>query len=265
MRRRAAAMLASLALANVLILGLLALVGARYPSFVSPGILAYSFGLRHAVDADHLAAIDNVSRKLIADRRPSLAVGLYFSLGHSSVVLVMCVGVAAGSAYLQQHTDRLQQVGAIIGTSVSASVLLLVASINLVIAAGLAREWRALRRSQSGATVTQVHADHDGGGGTHTHVVTIDKGARLSGPGFLIRCCPRLIAVVDRAWKMYFVGFLFGLGFDTASEVALLALTAMGAKNGLVRPRRSNSRHGRGHPRGPPRLAVRRPSPRRSR
>ncbi|KAH8070059.1 high-affinity nickel-transport protein [Aureococcus anophagefferens] len=229
-RWRAALMLASLAAANVTLLGALAAVGSRYPAFASPGVLAFSFGLRHAVDADHLAAIDCVSRKLIADRRPSLGVGLYFSLGHSTVVLLLCVGVAAGSAELK-HRGGLERVGAVVGAAVSAGVLLLVGAVNVAIARGLFREWRALR---SGGLVEEVHGDHDGGAGTHTHLVAVDADARIvAGPGFLARCCPRAFDVVDRAWKMYYVGFLFGLGFDTASEVALLALTALSAKDGL--------------------------------
>ena len=229
-RWRAALMLASLAAANVTLLGALAAVGSRYPAFVSRGVLAFSFGLRHAVDADHLAAIDCVSRKLIADRRPSLGVGLYFSLGHSTVVLLLCVGVAAGSAELK-HRGGLERVGAVVGAAVSAGVLLLVGAVNVAIARGLFREWRALR---SGGLVEEVHGDHDGGAGTHTHLVAVDADARIvAGPGFLARCCPRAFDVVDRAWKMYYVGFLFGLGFDTASEVALLALTALSAKDGL--------------------------------
>ena len=224
-RWRAALMLASLAAANVTLLGALAAVGSRYPAFASPGVLAFSFGLRHAVDADHLAAIDCVSRKLIADRRPSLGVGLYFSLGHSTVVLLLCVGVAAGSAELK-HRGGLERVGAVVGAAVSAGVLLLVGAVNVAIARGLFREWRALR---SGGLVEEVHGDHDGGAGTHTHLVAVDADARIvAGPGFLARCCPRAFDVVDRAWKMYYVGFLFGLGFDTASEVGLLALAALG-------------------------------------
>ena len=229
-RRRAATMLAGLAAANVVLLVSLGLVGARYPSFVSPGVLAFSFGLRHAVDADHLAAIDCVSRKLIADGRPSLGVGLFFSLGHSTVVVLLCVGVAAGSEYLSRRGE-LERVGAVVGTSVSAGVLLLVGLVNLAIARGLLREWRAPR--SPARVVEEEHADHDGGGGTHTHVVVIDAEARVSGPGVLARCCPGAFDVIDRAHKMYLVGFLFGLGFDTASEVALLALTAMGARDGL--------------------------------
>ena len=274
LRCRAAIMLGILVVANAVMLGTLGVVAASYPAFLSLGILAFSFGLRHAVDADHIAAIDNVSRKLIADQRPSLGVGLYFSLGHSSVVFFLCIGVAAGSAFLQHHTDKLQQVGTVIGTGVSAFVLSLVAIINLFIARGLYRDWRELRAPPVDF-VEEVHENHDGGGGLHSHIIAVRRGAacsgpgtcsascqpapacspsvvlsvvsrasnparaqvdseaRISGPGFLSRCCPRIFSVVDRAWKMYFVGLLFGLGFDTASEVALLALTAMGAKNGL--------------------------------
>ncbi|KAL3915762.1 MAG: hypothetical protein SGPRY_007090, partial [Prymnesium sp.] len=166
MKCRALTILSLLLLVNVLLLISLVLVGMHYPAFVSPGILAFSFGLRHAVDADHIAAIDNVSRKLISENRPSLVVGLYFSLGHSSVVFLLCILVAAGSTVLQHHSDELRHLGGIIGTIISACVLFLVAIVNLGIAHSLVREWRALRR-QPTEQIRQVHENHDGDGGTH--------------------------------------------------------------------------------------------------
>ena len=172
LRCRAVIVLAVLVAFNALMLGSLGVVAARYPAFLSPGVLAYTFGLRHAVDADHIAAIDNVSRKLIADQRPSLGVGLFFSLGHSSIVFFLCIGVAAGSAFLQHHTDQLQQIGTVIGTGVSAFVLSLVAIINLVIAHGLYRDWRALRARPAGF-VEEIHQNHYGGGGTHSHIIAV--------------------------------------------------------------------------------------------
>ena len=278
----------SLVAVNVGLLVSLALISVHYPKFSSPGILAFTFGLRHAVDADHIAAIDNVSRKLISDGQKPLLVGFYFSLGHSTVVTLLCAGVAFGSTWLRKHLDNVKSVGAIVGTSVSAFVLLVVAGMNCVVAYRLVKSWRAYsagqkrrrravgvnntsgiqspllggrkRRSRrsgppsgpppSGPTSSYVDPTsglsfvmgpthlHDDGAPEHTHMIVIDEAGVVAVPdeessssmgGCFTRCCPRLFGAVDASWKMYPIGFLFGLGFDTASEVALLGLTAMNA------------------------------------
>ena len=107
LKSRAFLLIGFLFLVNVVCLVMLLLVTVKYPAILSPGILAFSFGLRHAVDADHIAAIDNVTRKLISEGQRPLTVGLWFSLGHSSVVVIMCIVVAAGSSYMREHMNRM--------------------------------------------------------------------------------------------------------------------------------------------------------------
>jgi high-affinity nickel permease len=174
LKARAGAIVAMLVLANGASLGALALVARSHPKFVSPGILAFTFGLRHAVDADHIAAIDNVSRRLIADGQRSLLVGFWFSLGHSTVVVLLCAGVAFGSTYLRKHLDNVKSVGAIVGTSVSATVLLLVAGMNIFVGWGLMKRWRAVRARRRLELAEDAAAAGGGGGGDgyHVHVTT---------------------------------------------------------------------------------------------
>lgn len=124
-----------LVLINVVLfgcLGSLVYIGG-YTSLLSPSLLAFSFGIRHAVDADHIAAIDNVTRKLIRDGRRPLTVGLWFSLGHSTIVVILCILIAVGSTYARDHLDSASSVGSIVGTIVSATVLLLIGSLNLYV------------------------------------------------------------------------------------------------------------------------------------
>jgi high-affinity nickel-transport protein len=181
-------------------------VFAGDPAALGVCLLAYGLGLRHAVDADHIAAIDNVTRKLMQDGHQPVGVGFFFSLGHSTIVIGLCLLVALGTGFVQTHYPELQEVGSVIGTSVSAAFLLLIAAINFVI---FLRVWRALRAARAGR---EPHGDLLGEPGPGRGVL-----ARLWGP---------LFRAVGRSWHMYPVGFLFGLGFDTASEVALLGLAA---------------------------------------
>lgn len=206
LRTKVARIILALVGANACALATLLMLGRVYPSLVSAGVLAMSFGLRHAVDADHIAAIDNVTRRLIAEGKQPLLVGLWFSLGHSSVVCLICVAAACGSAYLQAFFDGVfHGVGGIISMTVSAGLLLAVGVANLLGAAH------------------SMHASHKegGGGGQHEH------------GGLVARCCPMLLRAIDSEWKMLCLGFLFGLGFETSSEVALLALAAMSGGAGI--------------------------------
>ena len=276
---RIAIIVSSLVALNIILLVALAFISLHYPKFSSPGILAFTFGLRHAVDADHIAAIDNVSRKLISDGKTPLLVGFYFSVGHSTVVTLLCAGVAFGSNWLRKHLNNVKSVGAIVGTSVSALVLLIVAAMNIVVAWRLIVAWRKLtvarqrRRQEKDTTTTTTTTtalttpllassssslsgpqssyvdptsglsfvmgnahEHDDGAPAHTHMIVVDVAGRVAVAsedsnsglgGCFTKCCPRIFGAVDASWKMYPIGFLFGLGFDTASEVALLGLTAM--------------------------------------
>ena len=181
------------------------------PALMGAAALAWVFGLRHAVDADHIAAIDNSVRKLMQQGERAVTTGLYFSLGHSSVVFVAVLVLAATAASLESQGAIRTYVGGI-GATVSAVFLLLIALINLFI---LHAAWRAFRDARRGAGDLPV-ADV----------------AFISG-GLIGRIVRPLFRVVTKSWHMYPVGVLFGLGFDTATEIGLLSITASEAANGL--------------------------------
>ncbi len=183
------------------------------PSLMGTALLAYGFGLRHAVDADHIAAIDNVTRKLLQQGERSLSTGLWFALGHSTVVVLAALAIAATTAEMAAHFEALRAVGAVVGTLVSTSFLLLIGLFNLGL---LTRLWQALRRVRAGGAPPPV--DHD----LLTH-----------GGGVMSRLLRGLFRLVRRPWHMLPLGFLFGLGFDTASEVALMGVSATQAQQGL--------------------------------
>jgi high-affinity nickel-transport protein len=178
-----------------------------------PALLAYGFGLRHAVDADHIAAIDNVVRKLMQDGKRPVAVGFFFSLGHSTVVVLMSAVVALSASALQNRFEFFKDIGDIVGTSVSAFFLLLVAIMNIFILIGTVKTFR--RVSQGG------HYDEE----------DMDMIVARGGP--LAHLFRPLFKLIRTSWHMYPLGFLFGLGFDTATEVALLAISATEASKGL--------------------------------
>ena len=177
------------------------------PAAFGAAVLAYTLGLKHAVDADHIAAIDNTTRKLMNEGRRSLASGLWFSLGHSTIVFVVTLAIALLSDGARDRLDGLREVGGLVGTLISVLFLVLMGLGNLVL---LARLWRRWRRGAA---------------------VAADEPLRVAGPmGRLLR--PAL-GLVSRAWHLYPVGVLFGLGFDTATEIGLLGLSAAAAVNGL--------------------------------
>jgi high-affinity nickel-transport protein len=184
-----------------------------YPVLLGTAFLAYSFGLRHAVDADHIAAIDNVTRKLMQEGKRPVAAGLYFSLGHSTVVVLASVGVAVTAAAFQERLADFRTIGGVIGTSISAAFLLLIATINLVI---LVNVYRAFRRVKNGSALGDEELD-----------------LMMAGGGLFARACRSLFRLIGASWHMYPLGFLFGLGFDTATEVGLLGISAAEASNGL--------------------------------
>lgn len=188
----------------------LALFGDR-PTVLATALLAWVFGLRHAVDADHIAAIDNVVRKLMQAGGAPRSVGLYFALGHSTVVVAATMLLALGVVSLGGDS-LLREIGGLIGTSVSALFLLVIAAINLVIFAGLWRTFRAVRKQ----------GVHDAEG--------LD--ALLASRGLLARLLGPLFRLVTKPWHMYPLGFLFGLGFDTATEIGLLSISATEAARG---------------------------------
>jgi nickel/cobalt transporter (NiCoT) family protein len=184
-----------------------------HPVLLGTALLAFTFGLRHAVDADHICAIDNVTRKLVQDGRRPIGVGFFFSLGHSTVVMALSLAIAVAATIVKGHLPSLQRVGAVVGTSVSASFLLLIAAINLVVLLEICAAFSRARRGE--------RLEEDG------------VGAMLERRGLIGRFFRPLLKLVDRSWKMYPIGLLFGLGFDTASEVALLGIAAVEAGKGL--------------------------------
>ncbi len=184
-----------------------------HPVLLGTASLAYSFGLRHAFDADHIAAIDNVTRKLLQDGRRPLSVGLYFSLGHSTVVVALSLLIAGTTSALQDRFDTLKDVGGLIGTSVSAAFLFAIAAANLVVLAGVYRTFQSVKR-----------------GG---RLVEEDVDRLLAGRGLMGRIFRPVFGIVRRSWHMYPLGLLFGLGFDTATEVGLLGISAAQASQGL--------------------------------
>jgi len=182
------------------------------PVLLGTAFLAYTFGLRHAVDADHIAAIDNVTRKLMQEGQRPLSVGLFFSLGHSTIVLVAALVVYLTAAGVATQFDAVKRVGAIVGTSISAFFLIAIALVNIVILRGV---WQTFQEVQKGGGYTDQSLD------------------MLLGGGMLSRIFRPLFRMVYRPRHMYPIGVLFGLGFDTATEVALLGLSAAAAARGL--------------------------------
>ena len=212
LRMRIVGLAAALVIAN-LASWVWAFVAFRdYPLLLGTALLAYSFGLRHAVDADHIAAIDNVTRKLMQDGQRPVGVGLFFSLGHSSVVVALSVAIAFAAASLDRYAD-LKAVGGLIGTGISAFFLFAIAAANCVILNGL---WRSFRRVRRGGRLVEEDLD----------ILLVNR-------GLVARACRRLFRLIARSWYMYPLGLLFGLGFDTATEVGLLGISAAGATKGL--------------------------------
>lgn len=184
-----------------------------HPVLLGTALLAYGFGLRHAVDADHIAAIDNVTRKLMQEKKRPVAVGFFFSLGHSSVVVLASLGVALATSVMTNRFESFKAVGGVIGTSVSALFLLVIALMNLLILRAIYKAWRNVRK-----------------GGVY---VDEDFDLLLADRGLLARIFRPLFRLITRSWHMYPMGFLFGLGFDTSTEIALMGISASQASQGL--------------------------------
>jgi high-affinity nickel-transport protein len=181
---------------------------ANRPALLGTAFLAYTFGLRHAIDADHIVAIDNVVRKLMQEGKRPLMVGFFFALGHSTVVVLATIVIAATAAALQSRFDGLKAIGSVIGTTVSAGFLLAIAFVNLVI---LVRVWRSFQHVRRGGQLEAEHLD-----------------LLLAGRGFLARLFRGLFRVVSKSWHMFPLGFLFGLGLDTARHVDLVDVDLSG-------------------------------------
>ncbi|MEI7860520.1 MAG: HoxN/HupN/NixA family nickel/cobalt transporter [Acidimicrobiales bacterium] len=195
-------------------------------AFVVPGhykglgigvcVLAYTLGLRHAFDADHISAIDNTTRKLMSDGKKPLSVGYFFALGHSSIVVAIGVGVvvAERTVYnaVSDSSSALQQFGGVFGTVVSAGFLFLIGALNLIILGGIIKVFAMMRLG-----------DFD----------EAELERQLENRGLMYRFFGRWMGSITKEWQMYPVGVVFGLGFDTATEVALLGTTALLASHSL--------------------------------
>jgi high-affinity nickel-transport protein len=184
-----------------------------YPVLLGTALLAYSFGLRHAVDADHIAAIDNVTRKLMQEAKSPGSVGLFFSLGHSTVVVLASLAIALGAGALNARFAGVRDVGGLIGTSVSAFFLFAIAIANIFILSGVYRTFERVK--------------HGG------RLIEDDLDMLLSGCGALGRLFRPLFGLIRSSWQMYPLGLLFGLGFDTATEIGVLGISAAEAAKGL--------------------------------
>ncbi|GAC1442850.1 MAG: HoxN/HupN/NixA family nickel/cobalt transporter [Vulcanimicrobiaceae bacterium] len=202
-----------LALANLGAWAIAFVAFASRPLLLGTALIAYTFGLRHAVDADHISAIDNVTRKLMQAGKRPVAVGFFFSLGHSTVVVLLTVGIAVATVFVKHTLPGLQSVGALVGTGVSAAFLFAIAALNVVVFLSVYDAFRRVRRGEA-------YDDE-----------SVD--AYLADRGLMGRFFKPLMRFISRSWHMYPMGILFGLGFDTATEVGLLGIAAVQGGKGL--------------------------------
>ena len=212
-RSKIAALYALLVFANVGAWVLAFAAFAGRPVLLGTAFLAYTFGLRHAVDADHIAAIDNVIRRLMQTGKKPVSVGFFFSLGHSTIVVALSAAIAFAAAVVHASLPALQGIGGVIGTSISALFLYAIAAINVVV---LVQVYRTFRRVRHGESYADVAGD-----------------ASTNGGGLWCRLFAPFMKMIGSSWHMYPLGVLFGLGFDTATEVGILGIAALEAGKGL--------------------------------
>ena len=217
--RRVAGMIAVIVGLHVIGFGLLlVLVAPRHLSLggqtfgIGLGVTAYTLGMRHAFDVDHIAAIDNTTRKLMEEKSRPVSVGFWFSLGHSTIVFAMCVALALGirtlASQVSSESSTLHDVTGIVGVSVSGTFLIALGLINLFILVGIVKIFRRMR--------SEAYDEE-----------TLED--LLQNRGFMNRILRRVTVAVRKPWHMYPVGVLFGFGFDTATEISLLVLASTGA------------------------------------
>jgi nickel/cobalt transporter (NiCoT) family protein len=191
---------------HVLGWGLFLFYARHNPALAGLGSLAYTFGLRHAFDADHIAAIDNTTRKFLQDGKRSMGVGFFFSLGHSTIVFSLAAGLAIAAKTVNSKIPSFQDYGGYIGASVSGVFLLLIGLLNLVVLLDILGVFRQMKRGVYNEQKLEEALQNQG----------------LMSRFFLRRVGDK----IDASWKMYPLGVLFGLGFDTATEIGLLAIAA---------------------------------------
>jgi high-affinity nickel-transport protein len=215
-RKRLAGFFGGVGLLHIAGWGLLLAVAAGQPTILALGGLAYTFGLRHAFDADHISAIDNTTRKLLQDGRKPVGVGFFFSLGHSTVVFLVAAALGLAVKWIVDGVvgsgGQLKSIGGELSTVVSGGFLILIGVLNLLVLIDIIRVYRRLKA-----------------GGYDDSSLELD----LTTGGLMSRIFGRLFRVIRHSWQMYPIGFLFGLGFDTASEVAILAISAGAAAKGV--------------------------------
>lgn len=212
-KKRAITIISLLIVFNLVVWGWALALFHSKPVLLGMAVLAYSFGMRHAFDADHIAAIDNVTRKLMQSKKQPVTTGLFFSLGHSTVLMIATTAIGLTLSPINGQFDALNNEAGVIGTCVSASFLFIIAAVNIAIAKAAFTAFRHVR--EGGAY------DED------------EMEILLNKRGFLSRIFRPLFRVVTKSWHMFFVGFLFGLGFDTATEVSLLGIAAAEATKGM--------------------------------
>lgn len=188
------------------------LYGKTSSLLVGLGFIAYTLGLKHAFDVDHIAAIDNTVRKLVQQKRNPIGVGFFFSIGHSSVVFIMAILTVLSVHWAQKEMPQFQEIGGLIGTIVSGSFLVMIGLINLIILKDLYKLFLKMR---------------------YGHYDSKQIESLLLSRGLMGRFFSPLFKFVNKSWHVYPLGFLFGLGFDTASEVALLAISATAAQHAI--------------------------------
>lgn len=200
-----------IALINIFIWIIVGIILHFHPALISTSVLSYTLGLRHALDADHISAIDLMTRRLIASGQRPVTVGTYFSLGHSTIVIVTSIVVAATAATVSSKFGGFGLVGSIVGSAVSASFLLLLGAMNMYILYRLIVQMKKVLNLREGEE---------------------EQAWKVEGAGCLFRLLKRMFKIIDRPWKMYPLGVMFGLGFDTSSEIALLGISSIKAAQG---------------------------------
>jgi len=204
--------IALLVLVNLVTWAICGLVLTAHTRLLSTAALAYTLGLRHALDADHISAIDLMTRRLIATGQRPVTVGTFFSLGHSTIVVITSIVVAATAAGVSKRFGSFSDIGGIIGTSVSAGFLIVLGLMNAYIL------YKLVVQIQK---VIRLPPDQEA-----------EEAWKIEGGGCLFRVLKKMFKLIDRPWKMYPLGVLFGLGFDTSSEIALLGISSIQGANG---------------------------------
>ncbi len=200
-----------IALINIVVWIVIGIILHFHAALISTAVLSYTLGLRHALDADHISAIDLMTRRLIASGQRPVTVGTFFSLGHSTIVVITSIVVAATAAAVSSKFHGFGTVGGIVGSAVSAAFLLLLGAMNLYILYRLVVQMRKVLNLREGEE---------------------EQAWKIEGGGCLFNLLKKMFKIIDRPWKMYPLGVMFGLGFDTSSEIALLGISSIQAAKG---------------------------------